>query len=329
MVYHAESKSRPNWSGFMQCATSISENNKRHSTVQLLPIIDLSPSSETCIYSTLLFIINQAKKIGVNTPCVTFDQPLWLKAMGIIEKEKLPIVCRLGGFHTLMSFLGSLGILMKGSGLEDLFAEVYAENSIPHILSGKAIARSLKAHLSVQSALTTLLIQNVIDEGGDVSEFEEIQSFHNSILESRHDNESFEKLTTSEGFHNTAQKIEKLRTKLFNQSRTAQLWLPYMDYVDVLKLFIFAERESNWELHLFAITKTLNLFASTGHIHYAKSARLYVQQMKKLPQTHSWLYQQFINEQHTVKITSKTSLDFGQILRLNKPLCVPLSNVEV
>jgi len=87
--------------------------------------------------------------------------------MGIIEKEKLPIVCRLGGFHTLMSFLGSLGILMKGSGLEDLFAEVYAENSIPHILSGKAIARSLKAHLSVQSALTTLLIQNVIDEGGD------------------------------------------------------------------------------------------------------------------------------------------------------------------
>ena len=38
-----------------------------------------------------------------------------------------------------MSFLGSVGMVMKGSGIEDIFAEVYAENSIPHILSGKAI----------------------------------------------------------------------------------------------------------------------------------------------------------------------------------------------
>ena len=32
---------------------------------------------------------------------------------GIIEEEQLPIVCRLGGFHTFMSFLGSVGVLMN------------------------------------------------------------------------------------------------------------------------------------------------------------------------------------------------------------------------
>ena len=41
--------------------------------------------------------------------CVTFDQPLWLMAYGIIEEVGLDIVARLGGFHTLMSYLGAIG----------------------------------------------------------------------------------------------------------------------------------------------------------------------------------------------------------------------------
>ena len=43
----------------------------------------------------LLFIEEQAKQLNVNTPCVTFDQPLWLKATGIINDVNLNILCRL------------------------------------------------------------------------------------------------------------------------------------------------------------------------------------------------------------------------------------------
>ena len=68
-----------------------------------------------------------------------FYQPLWLKATGIINDANLNI-CRLGGFHTLMSFLGSVGNMMKGSGLEELFAEVYAEHSVIHMMSGNAFS---------------------------------------------------------------------------------------------------------------------------------------------------------------------------------------------
>ena len=42
----------------------------------------------------------------------------------------------------------------------------------------------------------------------------------------------------------------------------------------------------------------LNLFASTGHISYAKSARLYLQLMKDLPTSHPWLYSQFAEHRH-------------------------------
>ena len=82
-----------------------------------------------CIFSTLLFIIDQAKKLNVVTPSVTFES-YWYN-------------WRLGGLHTLMSFMGSIGWLMKGSGLEELLAEVYADHSVTHMLSGKAISRAL------------------------------------------------------------------------------------------------------------------------------------------------------------------------------------------
>ena len=146
-------KPRSNWSGFLQCSTSAITSQKSASTITFLPVIDLSPSDESCIYSTLLFIISQAEKLKVQIPSVTFDQPLWLKAFDIIHAENLPIVCRLGGFHTLMSFLGSIGAIMKGSGLEDLLSEVYAENSVIHMVSGKAVARAIRGHLLVESSL--------------------------------------------------------------------------------------------------------------------------------------------------------------------------------
>ena len=56
-----------------------------------------------------------------------------------------------------------------------------------------------------------------------------------------------------------------------------------------------------WDGHLNAVTALLNLFAATCHIHYAKSARLYVQEMRKLPSTHPWLHQKFVEGYHTVR----------------------------
>ena len=84
------------------------------------------------MYSTLLFVI-KGLRIGILTPCITFDQPLWLKAMSIIKEKDLDIVCRLGGFHMLMSFLGGIGKLMVGSGLEEVFEEIYSEDTVKHI----------------------------------------------------------------------------------------------------------------------------------------------------------------------------------------------------
>ena len=73
-------------------------------------------------------------------------------------------------------------------------------------------------------------------------------------------------------------------------SKTAKLWIQYLEYIDLLKLFIRAERTGNWTLYLSALSKMINLFAATGHLNYAKSARLHLQQMLELETTHPWVY---------------------------------------
>ena len=45
--------------------------------IVILPIIDLNPSDYSCIYSTLLFVKDQARQLDIKAPCLKFDQPLW------------------------------------------------------------------------------------------------------------------------------------------------------------------------------------------------------------------------------------------------------------
>ena len=73
-----------------------------------------------------------------------------------------------------------------------------------------------------------------------------------------------------------------LKNNLSKTYRTAKLWISYLHYVHILKSFILAERTSNWALHVESTLNMLNLFAASGHISYAKSARFYVQQMQDL-----------------------------------------------
>ncbi len=56
------------------------------------------------------------------TPVITFDQPLFWKALLIIDSEPTgsdlkAVVLRLGGLHVEMSFLGCVGHLMAETGL--------------------------------------------------------------------------------------------------------------------------------------------------------------------------------------------------------------------
>ena len=196
-------KQQPSWSGFMQKYLNGYHSGK--ATVTFLPIINLNPSNESCKYSTLVFVEQLAQQLNIPTPCITFDQPLFIKAFEISKAKSMNIVIRLGGFHLLMmSFLGGIGTIIGGSELVETMEAIYAQNSVVHMLDGKAYARALRCHFLIESSLQQIILKKMIYKEDLITQnlLIELQQFYNDLIEGtvdyfdndRHENEKWRKL---------------------------------------------------------------------------------------------------------------------------------------
>ena len=148
----------PNWSESMSRATITAILEESH--ISLLPIIDLHANDPSALYSLLLFVTEQCKILDVDMPRVTFDQQLYGKAFEIVSSMKMRIFVSLGGFHQLMSYLGSIGKVTEGSGLGTALKTVYTPVTVSHMFSGKAYARG---HLLCASAVQLILLKEFWD----------------------------------------------------------------------------------------------------------------------------------------------------------------------
>ena len=74
------------------------------------------------------------------------------------ESDLKRIVLRLGDFHAQMSLLGSIGHIIKGSGLQEVLELIYADNAVGHILCGKAVQRVIRGHFLVNTAMDAMLL---------------------------------------------------------------------------------------------------------------------------------------------------------------------------
>ena len=197
-----------------------------------------------------------------------------------------------------MNFLGSIRTLTKGSRLTECLQTIYGENAVIHIESGKAVSRALRGHFLVQSAVYGLLLDEILcdereekqddtentEDERDVIAFskdkkEEIKLLYEKFQKDADNERVTRKLCLDKSTSLLSEKMERLG----EASRMANNWIQYMEYVNVIKMFIVGERTGNWQLHLDAIFKMLNLFAVTGHTNYAKSAHLHLQMMRDLP----------------------------------------------
>ena len=295
------------WSGLMQMVCT--GNNPGLSNVTFLPMIDLNPSDMSCVYSTLKFVSKEASRYN-RTPVITFDQPLYWKALMITCGEECKnVVVRLGAFHTEMSFLGSIGSLMSGTGLKELLELVYAPNTVTHMLSGKAVSRSVRGFMLVDTALHCLIAEELYgisptnEEAENIELLQSISNLNNAeqLFDSlMNKQESVEKIVD----HDAMQAVEKdleQQKMCFRQSRTSCLWLSFCEMVGILKRFLLAERTGDWELHLTSVQEMLPYLAASGHNLYTKSAYIYLSQMQNLRTTHPQVHAFFLQGNHVVR----------------------------
>lgn len=270
--------SKPNWNGFMEAAHKHLRHDK--SALVPLPFINHDPNNQSTIYTALVYAAKESEKLQQKKVFVTFDQPLCNKAFDILlaaspDSVLSRVEVRIGGFHLLMSFLGAIGKVMGGSGLEDMWNTIYAKNTVVHMLSGRQYSRALRAHILTLQALLSIIFQ-MCPEQHIIHNLEDTFSdiFDGSLLP--------EDVTECRDVQAIFEIIDSKLKELSIESRTARLWAQYIEMLEIVLLYIRAERVGDWNLHLFCVQSMLPYFHAAGHLNYAKTAHIYLQRMLSL-----------------------------------------------
>ena len=143
----------------------------------------------------------------------------------------------------MMTFLGSIGYIMQGSGLQALFELIYAEGSLNAMLNGKDIFTAIRAHRLIYAVLyeylTAKLFECNLGEPSNDGKFI-INSYLQTLKELVKGTHGDTISCTME-----AHIITNLLNKLLvffssTKSKTATHWIQYMKMVEICLQFLKA-----------------------------------------------------------------------------------------
>jgi len=161
---HYPEFSHSNWNGWMKRIHA--SDSKKSTQFDFLPVIEGDPNDPNTIFTTLKECVRLAGDARV-----TFDLPIWLKAVNIIKEVNLPITARLGGFHLLKSYLGSMSNIMQDSGLLEVIQLINPGSTTA--MDGGCFDKAIRAHLLIDAAIYqhTIKLAFTEEERGDLKTF--------------------------------------------------------------------------------------------------------------------------------------------------------------
>ena len=87
-------------------------------------------------------------------------------------------------------------------------------------------------------------------------------------------------LLAEERFQSVLSSFIDMRSKDVN----FDFWCKYMQMVEILQLFIRAQRDGNWDLHIYSFQLMLPYFIRYDHMNYARWGAVYLDELQRLPQ---------------------------------------------
>lgn len=235
-------------------------------TTRYRPLIDLRPSDPSTIKTALVEAQALTSDCGQNFVIITADQQLYKVILdNIWSSPEL--------FGNIYPRLGGFHTVMSFCGC---VGKLMMDSGLPDILkttfggvekmlSGKKYPQNVRAF--------RLLAEEILRKY-----IKEIDSFED---------------------------LETWMADLSTKSKTAKLWLDgFIRPVLIIMAFTRAERESDWPLHLWALSQMLPYFFAAGHVNYARYGMYYLRSMEALPPE---ITEKFLRGQHTMRHTAGAS----------------------
>lgn len=137
------------WAGFNAQQDQLEEHpaKKAKTLVVFGPVTDSPPAHPDTILTTLAYLESDLRTFGIQYIHLTVNLQLYETA-GLVQwndpQRWTNLILHSGMMHTFKSFLGCIGMLMKGSGVKVLMSS--ASGGITSILNGKAWTNTLWAY---------------------------------------------------------------------------------------------------------------------------------------------------------------------------------------
>ena len=208
---------------------------KSKTKAMYLPLIDMTPSDPDTIMTALKQAQEITNKCGQEFVVFTGDLQLYRVAVNILwayPDQFGNIILRLGGMHTLMSFVGSIGTLMAGSGLYELLESTFG--GVQKMMIGKKFPQNVRAlRIVAEELLKPVLLAREFDRFAQLDEYQ---------------------------------------ADISRRSRTSHLWVDcVIKAMFIMMMYIRAEREADFGLHMVAVKAMIPYFFAAGHVYYLRS----------------------------------------------------------
>ena len=243
------------WSGFIQLVVNGTEFEE--SEISILNFVNFKPSDPSTLYTALRYTQDICDRHEIKFCPVTFDQPLFIKAVEILEQHKSELksnIIRIGSFHNLMSFMGAIGTIMADYGLTDLLETVSAPNTAAQMETGHDYARALRANILSAAAVTKHML-DVPSEADKINCDELAVRINKLIYDRENGNEDQEWRHFSEipFVKITVEELCKILQVDESDCQTVKLWKQYLENISTLRMLLFAEHTGNHDLHVHCV----------------------------------------------------------------------------
>ena len=262
----------------------------------------------------MLSLQNLTRHLGQKNTIVTFDQAIYKLAKEIQWKRPEQfedMVVRMGGFHIMLNYLGTIGKMVADAGVHELLVDagLYSDATTGSILKGKQYKRAIRAHKLLREALGVCEWKTFVDsefaEGEVVTNLQELASSVAKCCQegSLHTKEVFGEMTQAVSLLQDS--LAKFREKMQAQSELATFWLNYMDSVDLMLTFIRSEHSQNWDQHLSCVTEMAKYFHAYDRQNYSRWLTVYIADMRNLEKDAPEVQKEFLDGNFGVQRSSR------------------------
>ena len=257
----------------------------KKTVVTYLPPINAPVTSFSTIFSYLQYMQKLCREVNMPFVNVTLGLGAAMNAYRVVWSYPeifSNVIIHLGDFHLMKEIFQILGMLIEGSGFEEIVFQsgLSTSGSLNSILSGSHYNRCWNIHAHFSEALERLLLEHfLVDQSCDIQ-----QKITNSQISSAVDG-MIGDLAANSDVKDLQQLFKRYKEEVRagKHGKTAQFWqVNYLDIIHILNGIHIAVQESNYELRLKCWKEILPYFFCLNRTNYSRYGSYYVSQLPKI-----------------------------------------------